>query len=176
MMYSPQIAELDRIESEVEERRSMRSYEASSASDETIQAEQPPTQQSGPSRTNPAKTVRPTLVATAFPQIRGSKLEHLFFSLPDHNETTCRTCRQGNGHPPPRGTAASSTRRVDPRNTEDGQRKMLDAAAATLSGAGRRGHADEDALPPQAVLARLLRELEDDFTHHKSYALRFSLK
>jgi hypothetical protein len=149
----------------------MRSYQASSASDETIHAEQSPTRQPNPSRTNAAKVVRPVPVAEAFPQIRGSKMEHLFFSLPDHNETTCRTCQQGNVHPHPRGTAGNSARRIDPRDRDDSQGKMLDAAAAVLSGARRREHDDEDALPPQAVLARLLRELEDDFTHHKSYVV-----
>lgn len=141
----------------------MRSYQASSASDDTVRTGHP-----GPSRTNVTKNVRPVPIAEAFPQIRGSQMEHLFFSLPDHNETTCRTCRQGDVHPHPRAAAANNLRRTDPRDTDGGQAKMLDAAVVALSRAPRREDSDEDPLPPQAILARLLRELEDDFTHHKS--------
>ena len=173
-LYFTQIAELDQIESEVEERRSVRSFQASVSSD-TIRAGPSPAHQPGPSRSSAPKAVRPLPVTEAFPQIRGSKMERLFFSLPDHDEMTCRTCRHSDVHRRPRATAGNGARHTDPRDANVGQAEMLDAAVAALGGARRHEHADEDALPPQAVLARLLRELEDDFTHHKSYVLGFPL-
>jgi hypothetical protein len=47
----------------------------------------------------------------------------------------------------------------------------LDAAAAAFDRARLKRDRDENddsELPPQTVLARVLRELEDDFTHFKS--------
>lgn len=114
----------------------MRSYQVDSASHEAVR-------------------LRPT-----------QQMQHLFCSLRDHNEMTCRACRHGDSHPRSRPFAPSHT-----RDTDDGQRKVLDATVAVLSSARLREHADEDALPPQTVLVRLLRKLEDDFTHHKSFVL-----
>lgn len=38
-----------------------------------------------------------------------------------------------------------------------------------------RKEAGHEGLPPQTVLARVLRELEDDFTHYKRLVFAFSL-
>ena len=50
-----------------------------------------------------------------------------------------------------------------------------DARAAYLrrntKGKERAGNDEDDRVPPQTVIARVLRELEDDFTHYKRYVL-----
>jgi hypothetical protein len=53
---------------------------------------------------------------------------------------------------------------------EDGEeRKTLRGGAMNLD--FLNGDAKNDRLPPQTVLVRVLRELEDDFTHYKGYVL-----
>lgn len=98
-------------------------------------------------------------------------MERLFFSLPEHNEATCRTCRRGGSHshaPSHQTNEASAPRRKDIRDSEEGQKRMLNAATTVLENVHKGKRVEEDALPPQAVMARLLRELEDDFMHYKS--------
>ncbi|GJE91753.1 Centrosome microtubule-binding domain containing protein [Phanerochaete sordida] len=123
-----------------------------------------PRQVPGPSKPTAASAAAAPAEAP-FPQIRGEYLEKLFFSAPDHNADTCTVCN--------RRARAAATRQ---------QRKATWSAAQHLHHAaedegfvegadeGRakkgKGRAD-DALPPQTVLTRVLRELEDDFTHYK---------
>ena len=43
--------------------------------------------------------------------------------------------------------------------------------APNVKGKERESAPDGDRVPPQTVLARVLRELEDDFTHYKEYVI-----
>ena len=118
-----------------------------------------------------------------FPQIRGARLERMFFSAPEHNTKTCTVCnrrRYREAAPRPLWYPASKGHNVTVADAndedegfeegsviEDGEgRRAPQGAAVNLDflnrGAPRNGH-----LPPQTVLVRVLRELEDDFTHYK---------
>jgi hypothetical protein len=120
-----------------------------------------------------------------FPQIRGAQLERMFFSAPEHNSKTCTVCnRRRYQEAPPRALwyPASKGHNVTVADASDGDegfgegsvkedgegRKSSQGAAAVnldfLNRESRDGH-----LPPQTVLVRVLRELEDDFTHYKGY-------
>ncbi|KAI8986243.1 hypothetical protein BD414DRAFT_578325 [Trametes punicea] len=116
---------------------------------------------------------------TPFPQIRGTRLERLFFSAPEHNAETCTVChrRRRRGRPDVRRAAPWLDERAPSREggeevededegyaegPEDAQERGRSQARAA------RNRAQDDRLPPQTVLARVLRELEDDFTHYKS--------
>jgi hypothetical protein len=93
---------------------------------------------------------------SSFPQIRGDRLERLFFAAPEHDRERCRACH----------------RRKKAKG--DGREEELRVDAEWLRQRFATRHGDEERLPPQTVLARVLRELEDDFTHYKSY-VPFSL-
>ena len=120
-----------------------------------------------------------------FPQIRGAQLERMFFSAPEHNTKTCTVCnrrRYRETAPRPLWYPASKGHNVTVADAndedegfgegsviEDGEgRRAPQGAAVNLDflsgGAARNGQ-----LPPQTVLVRVLRELEDDFTHYKGY-------
>ena len=116
--------------------------------------------------------------STPFPQIRGGHLERLFFSAPEHNVKTCNVCHRRTKRPQspswiPRQRAVVE----DPENDEDeGFAEDPDAPRAPRDKGKRREHVifsqdprqwKREGLPPQTVLARVLRELEDDFTHYK---------
>lgn len=115
--------------------------------------------------------------AAPFPRIRSGRLENLFFSAPKHNSGTCTRCnhrsartgshtntanaRPNQGRTPPLNdqgpNAQVKTDSLQPRANvfePDG----VDSYEAIFQG---------DKLPPQTVLARVLRELEEEFTHHK---------
>ncbi|PIL22329.1 hypothetical protein GSI_15017 [Ganoderma sinense ZZ0214-1] len=110
----------------------------------------------------------------AFPQIRGARLERLFFSAPEHNAETCTVCHRRRRRRPTEVEQAASWLREHQRHraedTDDegfveGSEDARDRRAYAAKAAGEReGHR----VPPQTVLARVLRELEDDFTHYKS--------
>lgn len=110
---------------------------------------------------------------TPFPQIRGSRMERLFFSAPEHNARTCTVCH--------RRRRGGQQRRVYLK--EDGRHREKEdeeeAVKTYLHNQGKRGNRErrngadfevdvEEKLPPQTVLARVLRELEDDFSHYKA--------
>ncbi|KAG8835154.1 hypothetical protein FRC17_005012 [Serendipita sp. 399] len=117
----------------------------------------------------------------ALPQIRGERLERLFHAAPAHNEKTCTVChRRKRSTSSGRRYASHSARshrkrqsaqeQMDVHGDEQGLDADMQEVAPFLDGdeqyiseiAARRG------IPPQTVLARVLRELEDDFTHYKS--------
>ncbi|THH03864.1 hypothetical protein EW145_g5947 [Phellinidium pouzarii] len=117
---------------------------------------------------------------TPFPQIRGERLERLFFSAPEHNARTCRVChrrrRPGESDDeldfpswlPPRKRARFSMEDVQSRHKDVRHENAGDNRKAL--GLNETIYAppfSEDKLPPQTVLVRVLRELEDDFTHYK---------
>ncbi|KAG6812112.1 hypothetical protein H0H92_004341 [Tricholoma furcatifolium] len=122
---------------------------------------------------------------TPFPQIRGGHLERLFFSAPEHNAQTCAVCcrrRQVRGENP----SWMPTRFRDAHKDAEAERLAEDSGedegfadeeeeGGVTRGAeepnGNHNHwrlrAQKEGLPPQTVVARVIRELEDDFTHYK---------
>ncbi|KAJ6620797.1 hypothetical protein B0H10DRAFT_2020648 [Mycena sp. CBHHK59/15] len=132
---------------------------------------------------------------TPFPQIRGAHLERLFFSAPEHNARTCTVCSRRRGPDPPSPASWLPSRmerdfRARMREAEHGDATSDDdegfvegeeAAAAECAKSSRylgkqpeRDNGNYEAaarkagLPPQTIVARVIRELEDDFTHYKS--------
>lgn len=119
---------------------------------------------------------------TPFPQIRGARLERLFFSAPDHRAETCAMCNREK-----RKHAAADEARM--RSRERGRTRDYRAdeefgeaqedvrereRVAFLAKAARdRG---SNRAPPQTVLARVLRELEDDFSHYKRCVFIYSAR
>ena len=121
-----------------------------------------------------------------FPQIRGARLERMFFSAPEHNAKTCTVChrrRHYEAAPRPLWYPASKGRKVtvadageedegfEEGSIADGERGQGAAINLDFLDKGSRS----DNLPPQTVLVRVLRELEDDFTHYKGCGSTHSL-
>jgi hypothetical protein len=126
-------------------------------------------------------------VATPFPQIRGGHLETLFFSAPEHNAKTCTVCHRRRRRPEspswiPRRTGRDMRARVEDADEEDEDEGFVEGTHVQSKGKQRehvassqdptqwRRDGERDGLPLQTVLARVLRELEDDFTHYKRSA------
>ncbi|KAH9841344.1 uncharacterized protein C8Q71DRAFT_853748 [Rhodofomes roseus] len=115
---------------------------------------------------------------TPFPNIRGERLERLFFSAPEHNAQTCTVChrrmkRQGSktavDDHRPFWSVGPGTGRERPEDDDEGFAEGSDEDVRpgfTREEKGKEREADK--LPPQTVLSRVIRELEDDFTHFKS--------
>jgi len=151
---------------------------------------------------------------TPFPQIRGSHLERLFFSAPEHNERTCNVCRrratggyqtagegvekswipsrfrQGNvcgvlgegEDEEDEGFAEGSEHQYErERRRPKGKRPQhdrvtfLDPLGPGMESERWREQAMKEGIPPQTVVARVIRELEDDFTHYKGCVSPFLL-
>ncbi|KAL1950096.1 hypothetical protein VTO73DRAFT_5218 [Trametes versicolor] len=117
---------------------------------------------------------------TPFPQIRGTRLERLFFSAPDHNAQTCTMChrrRRRRSDVEHAETWLNERERAQGRDRREAHAEDEDEGYAEgpedmhgrreQQARGARDRQDER-VPPQTVLARVLRELEDDFTHYKS--------
>jgi len=128
-----------------------------------------------------------------FPKIRGQRLERLFFSAPEHDVRTCPTCnrrgRRGLEEPPVTSAWRTSSTRsrhrsdedeecVEGSQTPDRRRNQRSSRDCSGSGGKRRERslqdinevpsvAKQEGLPPQTIVARIIRELEDDFTHYK---------
>ena len=115
---------------------------------------------------------------TPFPQIRGARLERMFFSAPEHNAKTCTVCHRRRHHEAaqrPLWYPASKGRKVavvdageedegfEEGSVADGERGQGATMNLDFLDKGSRS----DNLLPQTVLVRVLRELEDDFTHYK---------
>lgn len=114
-----------------------------------------------------------------FPRIRSGRLENLFFSAPKHNSGTCTRCnnhlahvgshrfantkttRPNQGRAPPLGRQGLNEQVKDDSLVPEA--KSFEADGVDLYEAIFQG----DRLPPQTVLTRVLRELEEEFTHHK---------
>ncbi|KAJ7288548.1 hypothetical protein C8J57DRAFT_1166320, partial [Mycena rebaudengoi] len=124
--------------------------------------------------------------ATPFPQIRGARLERLFFSAPPHDRRTCAVCcrrtgvdagvgggwgRRGRGH-------GEDEHREDGEEDEDEDEGFVEGFQREHARGGGNGDdnnnndyeaaARKAGLPAQTLVARVIRELEDDFTHYKS--------
>ncbi|KAG1743245.1 uncharacterized protein EDB91DRAFT_1126491 [Suillus paluster] len=110
--------------------------------------------------------------AAPFPRIRSGRLENLFFSAPKHNSGTCTRCNH---------RSARTTSHANPKNRRQSQgcaqgsdEQVKDDPLQHRANAFEAEGIDSyeaifqgDRLPPQTVLARVLRELEEEFTHHK---------
>ncbi|KII90515.1 hypothetical protein PLICRDRAFT_39079 [Plicaturopsis crispa FD-325 SS-3] len=140
--------------------------------------------QAGGKRSHPKPpSPKPDAPETPFPQIRGENLERLFFSAPEHNADTCTVChRRRRAGSPQRSCGGGRTHAEEDEGYAEGDddRDAVNRALrnATMKGKQREHVAfadgvrsqdgQQERLPPQTVLARVLRELEDDFTHYKS--------
>lgn len=120
-----------------------------------------------------------------FPQIRGAQLERMFFSAPEHNSKTCTVCNRRRSRETvsrPLWYPASKGHNVTVADAND-EDEGFGEGSVIGGGEGRKtrgaavnldflnGDAKNDRLPPQTVLVRVLRELEDDFTHYKGYVV-----
>jgi len=111
-----------------------------------------------------------------FPRIRSARLENLFFSAPKHNAGTCTRCNnhpvRTEGHPADRPRSTRNRGRDPPAGERDEQAKDDSSSHEAKSFEGDEVDSYEaifqgDRLPPRTVLARVLRELEEEFIHHK---------
>lgn len=114
-----------------------------------------------------------------FPQIRGAHLERLFFSAPEHNRETCATCHRKKRRQADEVERAESWLRDRERNRANGRQYeneegVVEGAEDVRHHQSRRAYPaksardrEDERLPPQTVLVRVLRELEDDFSHWK---------
>lgn len=120
----------------------------------------------GPSTAAPASSSEPP-----FPRIRGDQLERLFFGGAEHNTQTCRACKGGAGgtHQEPAWLVGRS---AAPRSGMGSARVKVHAPSEEADDEEERvyraGVGEGDRVPPQTVLARVVRQLEDDFAHYKS--------
>ncbi|KIP08976.1 hypothetical protein PHLGIDRAFT_126688 [Phlebiopsis gigantea 11061_1 CR5-6] len=125
----------------------------------------PPRHTTGPSKPPPSKAAD-----APFPQIRGEYLERLFFSAPDHNADTCTVCnrrsRARQGRRAASWTAEKLAKYTHGADAED-EGFAEESPKLGTKGKERERPAEDDRLPPQTVLVRVLRELEDDFTHYR---------
>ena len=128
-----------------------------------------------PSRTAPAPRDRARehdrQQDTDLPRVRGAHLEQLFYAAPPHDPRTCTVChnpanqghKRGSDDEPIPGWLRNAVKAK--RRTRDGE---VDEGFDENSDEFQRDvRADGDELPPQTVLVKVLKELEDDFTHYK---------
>ncbi|KAF6747965.1 hypothetical protein DFP72DRAFT_972051 [Ephemerocybe angulata] len=113
---------------------------------------------------------------TPFPQIRGDRLERLFFAAPEHNPRTCTVCfrRRGtgaaHGHDDEEEEEEGDRERAEERRTRRGSGEVTEREIEEVPNDPSyfRRVGSRAGLPPQTVAMRVIRELEDDFTHYKS--------
>ncbi|KAG7442993.1 uncharacterized protein BT62DRAFT_904157 [Guyanagaster necrorhizus] len=125
---------------------------------------------------------------TPFPQIRGTRLERLFFSAPEHNAKTCNVCHRRRGHRkdsspmspswlPNRFAKQLQTNVQEDDEDNSDEDEGFAEGSEGVEDNGRRAMPSTSApprvpttkgVPPQTVLMKVIRELQDDFTHYKS--------
>ncbi|KAJ7505466.1 hypothetical protein B0H11DRAFT_1978869 [Mycena galericulata] len=155
-----------------------------------------PARPTGPTPSRARQNAQSVAPETPFPQIRGAHLERLFFSAPEHNAKTCTVCcrRRGPEMQAPASWLPSRMERDfrarmeaareeesdgDDEGFVEGEEEVEAERARDAKWRGKqRDPGDGDAnyeavarkagLPPQTIVARVIRELEDDFTHYKS--------
>ncbi|RDX49872.1 hypothetical protein OH76DRAFT_1403113 [Lentinus brumalis] len=126
-------------------------------------------------RAHTASQAQPATEAP-FPQIRGARLERMFFSAPEHNAETCTMCHRRRRRRPAEVEQAAEWVQERSRVHQYHDEEEDDFVEGPgLRERERRGYSAkaardrmDDRVPPQTVLARVLRELEDDFAHYKS--------
>lgn len=145
----------------------------------------------GPSTRPRAATGFYPEVEEPFPKIRGQRLERMFFAAPEHDAKACSTCnrrrRESDEHPVShawrhRRAAARSRHGSDEDEGFAEGSENLNPHHQHHHGQPARGKrrersiqdinqvpavARQEGLPPQTIVARIIRELEDDFTHYK---------
>ena len=165
--------------------------------------QKPPSSSFRPSAPSPGQAARhtrrsnppqPEELETPFPQIRGERLERLFFSAPEHNAKTCTVCYRRRHMDRPSSPSWMKHRQHQRHQAEEEEEEEDEGfaegsddvpAPAELKGKQRdigsgQGHVtfsenpaywrqagQKEGLPPQTVVMRVIRELEDDFTHYK---------
>ncbi|KAJ7069924.1 hypothetical protein C8F01DRAFT_537008 [Mycena amicta] len=120
---------------------------------------------------------------TPFPQIRGAQLERLFFSAPEHNARTCTVCCRDQRAPgswlttrPQQHLHMESESDEDEGFVEGDEGLEVEQARREKREGKQRESGDVDfnaaarkaGVPPQTLVTRVIRELEDDFVHYKS--------
>ncbi|KAF6741445.1 hypothetical protein DFP72DRAFT_1037363 [Ephemerocybe angulata] len=113
---------------------------------------------------------------TPFPQIRGDRLERLFFAAPEHNPRTCTVCFRRRGpalhgeHEDEEEEMEGERERAEERRTRRGSGEVTEREIEEVPNDPSyfRRVGSRAGLPPQTVAMRVIRELEDDFTHYKS--------
>lgn len=91
------------------------------------------------------------------PRLRGERAEKLFFAATKHDERKCRKCRgRRNG----KSRSASKEEPYEEEDTGEWLAAFLAQKRERLPGQAN--------MPSHSMLAHLARELEDEFTHHKS--------
>jgi len=110
-------------------------------------------------------------VETPFPRIRGEQLERLFFSVPEHNAKTCGVCYRRRGRRPSLSSFVGQPRyeegRGDYGDEQGWKRKGKHREEEGKNHQQQQQQQGSSSLPPQTIVARVIRELEDDFTHYK---------
>ncbi|KZT40670.1 hypothetical protein SISSUDRAFT_1127122 [Sistotremastrum suecicum HHB10207 ss-3] len=162
---------------------------AKSMSERVLAGTKPPTPQPNAQRdrheeapTTPTSRQEPLKPETPFPQIRGRHMERLFFTVPEHDAARCSACHRKKRTSSMRSERLDTPQWLKQANfLDDGvqvrppDRNIQENVQARNSSPEERratkeqggsGHNDQK-LPPQTVLARVLRELEDDFAHYK---------
>lgn len=124
-----------------------------------------------------------------FPQIRGEHMERLFFSAPAHDARTCKVChrhRLGTDDDDEDVDDGGVKTKI-PSRREVEMRKAARDAMPTPEAVnpdededdGRwdkrwRKEAKKMGVPPQTIVARVIGEQEDDFTHYKRFVSTLS--
>jgi len=119
------------------------------------------------------------LESSPFPQIRGEHLERLFFSAPDHNAKSCNVCNRRKRNHEDRVNGKRPSWLLSRFATD--MKSRMPGVGADCDDEGFAEGLEEEIMarerrwqergrdPPQTVLMRVVRELEDDFTHYKGY-------
>ncbi|KAJ2914734.1 hypothetical protein MD484_g5681, partial [Candolleomyces efflorescens] len=118
---------------------------------------------------------------TPFPQIRGERLERLFFSAPEHNPKTCTVCyrrrrtesgdeeaEEDDEHEHGHGHGHRHRRGAGRPDMMEGMVSRNELGEVPSDASYFRRVGNQAGLPPQTMAMRVIRELEDDFTHYKS--------
>lgn len=121
------------------------------------------------------------LESSPFPQIRGERLERLFFSAPDHNSRSCNVCNRRKRNHEDKASGRRPSWLLGRFATD--MRSRIPGVGVDCDDEGFAEGMDEEIMarerrlqererdPPQTVLMRVVRELEDDFTHYKGCVL-----
>ncbi|KAF9005405.1 hypothetical protein BDQ17DRAFT_1303766 [Cyathus striatus] len=148
--------------------------------------ESPPRRPAAPTAGHASRPTRKPQadLETPFPQIRGERLERLFFSAPEHNARTCtmcnrrrrQVCKDAPVSPPWFPTGQKRQDDDEDEGFEDGSEeteydvkskgKQKEIAFSSEPHAWKKA-GEKEGIPPQTVVVRVIRELEDDFTHYK---------